>query len=166
MPSAGLSLTQHLSKFSQQNKLWWWGIVHLQALYVYETQLKVTYHVIGLLLAGLVAPGWYTVVSMSVTKATAFDNKIIDGIMVCGEDGSTGMFGLAGTRLALQQADSQVGDHELVLCSWSIGIHLVPRGQGSIDHLEIEGEENLSKSVIPPVKKTFRTREKKKRILE
>lgn len=135
--------------------------MHLQALYVYETQLKVTYHVIGLLLAGLVAPGWYTVVSMSVTKATAFDNKIIDGIMVCGQDGSTGMFGLAGTRLPLQQADSQVGDHELVLGSWSIGIHLVPRRQGSIDHLEIEGEENLSKSVIPLVK-TFRTSEQKK----
>lgn len=64
---------------------------------------------------------------MSIAKATAFHDKIIDGIMVCGEASSTRMFDLARTRLALQQADPQVGDHKLVLGSWSIGIHLVPR---------------------------------------
>lgn len=83
-------------------------------------------HVTGPLLAGIVALGWYTVVSMSIAKATAFDNKIIDGIVVCGQNIITWMFGLAGTRLALQQTDSQVGDHELVLSSRSIGIHRVP----------------------------------------
>lgn len=112
---------------------------------------KITHHVIGLLLAGLVAPGWHTLVSMSIAKTTAFDNKIIDGVVVCGEDGGTRLFGLAGTRLALQQADSQVGDHELVLGSRSVGIHRVPGRQGSVDHLEIRVEdiqENLSKSVL------------------
>lgn len=93
---------------------------------------------------------------MSIAKTTAFDNKIIDGIMVCGEDGCTRMFVLAGTQLALQQTDSQVGDHELVLGSWSIGIHRVPGRQGSIYHLEIEAEETCKKSleicVIPRVK--------------
>lgn len=116
--------------------------MHLQALYVQKIQLKIAHHVTGLLLAGLVAAGWDTVVSMPIAKATAFDNKIIDGIMVCGEYGGTGMFGLAGTRLALQQTDSQVGDHELVLGGWSVGIHGVPWRQGSINHLEIEEEEN------------------------
>lgn len=90
---------------------------------MHKIQLKITHHVIiGLLLAGLVAPGWYTVVSVSIAKATAFDNKVINGVMFCGEDGGTRMFGLAGTRLVLQQPDSQVGDHELVLGGWSIGI--------------------------------------------
>lgn len=65
-------------------------------------------------------------VSMSVAKATALDDKIIDGIVVCGEDGSLQIFGLAGTRLALQQAHSQVGDHELVLGSRPVRIHLTP----------------------------------------
>lgn len=78
-------------------------------------------HVTDLLLVGSVALRWYTVVSMSVAKATAFDNKIVDSIMVGGED--TRMFGLAGTTLALQQTDSQVGDHELVLSSRPVGIH-------------------------------------------
>lgn len=80
-------------------------------------------HVVGLLLAGLEPPGWDTVVSVSITKAAAFDNEIIDGIVVCGENGSIRMFGLAGTLLALQQADSEVGDHELVLGGWSVWIH-------------------------------------------
>lgn len=97
--------------------------MHLQALYVHKIKLKIAHHVAGLLLAGSVAAGWDTVVSVPIAEATAFDNKIIDGIMVCGEDGSTGMFGLAGTRLALQQADSQVGDHELILGGWSVGIY-------------------------------------------
>lgn len=97
-------------------------------------KIQITHHVTGLLLAGIVALGWYTVVSMSIAKTTAFDNKIIDCVMICGQD-STRMFGLAGTWLVLQETDSQVGDHELVLSSWSIGIHRVPGRQGSIDHL-------------------------------
>lgn len=116
---------------------------------VYET---ITYHVIGPLLAGLVAPGFYTVVGMAVAKTTAFDNKVVDRVVVRGEDGISGTFGLAGTRLALQQTDPQVGDHELVLGSRSIGVHLVPRRQGSIDHLEIEEEGSAQKLSFPLVK--------------
>lgn len=126
-PLTDFSLAQHLSKFSQQNKLCkrllQWSIMHLEDVFLHKIQLNIAHHVVGLLLAGLVAPGWCTVVSMSIAKAAAFDNKIIDGIMVRGEESSAGMFGLAGTRLALQQTDSQIGDHELLLSSWSIGIH-------------------------------------------
>ena len=85
--------------------------------------LKIAHHVIGPLLTRFVATGWHTVVSVSIAKAAAFHNKIIDGVMVRGEDGGTRMFGLAGTRLAPQQTDSQVGDHELVLGGRSVGIH-------------------------------------------
>lgn len=88
-------------------------------------------------------------VSMSIAEATPFDNKVIDGIMVCGEGGGARMLRLAGTRLVLQQTNSQVGDHKLVLGRWSIWIHRVPRRQGSIDHLEIEDmHEKLLKSVF------------------
>lgn len=84
-------------------------------------------HAAGLLLGGgFVVSGWYTIVSVTIAKATSFNNKIIDGIMVCGENACTRMFGLAGTRLLLEKTDSQVGDHELVLGSWSKGIHRVP----------------------------------------
>lgn len=133
-------MAQHLGKFSQQKKLCTvsgWGIVHLQAVNVHKTQLETIYHLTGLVLVVSVAPGWHTVVCMSIAKATSFDNKIVDGIMVCVGDGGSRVFGQAGTRLALQQTDSQVGDHKLVLGSWSIRIHLVPGWQGSIDHLEI-----------------------------
>lgn len=88
---------------------------------------------------------------MSVAEAAAFDNKIIYGEMICGEYGSAGVFGLAGARLALQQADSQVGDHELVLSSGSIRIHGLPGRQGAVDHLETQGQgpcENLSIPVL------------------
>jgi len=92
-------------------------------LYFHIIQLRIAHHVVGLLFSGLVALGWYTVVSVSITKTTAFDNKIIDGIVVCGEEGGSRVFGLAGTLLALQQADAQVGDHELVLGGGSIRVH-------------------------------------------
>lgn len=92
-------------------------------------------HVTGLLLAGLVAPGRHTVISVSVAKAAAFHNEIVDCVIVCWELSSIGMFGLAGTRLSLQQTHSQVGDHELILSSRTVRIHRVPGRQGSIDHL-------------------------------
>lgn len=66
-------------------------------------------------------------VGVSVAKAAALDDEIVDGVVVHGEDGSFQIFGLAGTRLALQQAHSQVGDHELVLGSRPVRIHLTPR---------------------------------------
>lgn len=98
-------------------------------------------HVVGLLFSGLVALGWYTVVSVSIAKTTAFDNKIIDGIVVCGEEGGSRVFGLAGTLLALQQTDAQVGDHELVLGGGSIWVHRVPGRQRSVDHLSSGARE-------------------------
>lgn len=146
MLSAELSVAQHPSKFSQQNKLCTvsgWGIAHLQAVNVHKTQLETIYHLTGLVLIVSVAPGWHTLVRMSVAKATSFHNKIIDGIMVCVGDGGSRVFGQAGTRLALQQTDSQVGDHKLVLGGWSIRIHHVPEWQSSIDHLEIRLEQTL-----------------------
>lgn len=115
------------------------SVIHLQA--VQKSQLKLAHHVTGRLIAGLVAPGWDTVVSMSIAKAAAFDNKVVDGVMISGEDSGTRMFGLAGTRLTLQQTDSQVGDHELVLSSRSVRIHRAPGRQGSIDHLKIKGQD-------------------------
>lgn len=125
---------------------------------VYET---ITYHVIGPLLAGLVAPGCYTVVSMAVAKTTAFDNKIVDRVVVRGEGAIRGMFGLAGTRLAPQQTDPQVGDHELVLGSRSKGVHLVPQRQGSVDHLENE-EEGRAQKLLFPVARAKRDSERLK----
>lgn len=85
---------------------------------------------------------WYAVVGVSVAKTAAFDNKIIDGVVVGGQDSSSGMFGLAGTPLLLQQTDPQVGDHELVLSSGAIGIHGKGRRHGSIDHLHEGRREN------------------------
>lgn len=69
------------------------------------------------------AAGWYAVVSMSIAKAAAFDNEIIDGVMICWEDRGFRMFGLARTLLPLQQTHPKVGDHELVLSSGTVGIY-------------------------------------------
>lgn len=80
-------------------------------------------HVADVLCAGKVGTGWFAVVGVSIAKAAAFDYKIIDGVMIRGEGRGTRMLGLAGARLILQQTDSQVGDHELVLSSRAIGIH-------------------------------------------
>lgn len=90
-----------------------------------EHRGQIAHHVAGPLLTVMVAPGRHTVLCVAIAEATAFDDEIVDGIVVCGQ--GAGMFGLAGARLALQQPDSQVGDHELILGSRSIGIHGVPR---------------------------------------
>lgn len=111
--------------------------MQLRAVSSQDPAQKMAHHVVGFLLA----PGRHAVVGMSVAKAAAFHNKIIDGIVVRGEDSTTRMFGLAGTLLALQQTDAQVGDHELVLGGGSIRIHRVPGRQSSIDHLKFGVEE-------------------------
>lgn len=64
------------------------------------------HHVHSPLLLVKVALSCYTVDSVPVAKATAFDNKVIDSEMVGGQDGGTRMFGLAGTPLVLQQMNS------------------------------------------------------------
>lgn len=57
--------------------------------------------------------------------------------MVRGEHGGARLLRLARTRLTLQEADSQVGDHQLVLGGRAERIHLVRGRQRSVDHLEI-----------------------------
>lgn len=111
--------------------------VVLGCLCVHESRGGASHHVAGLLQAGFVASRRHTVLSMSVTQATAFHNKIIDGVMFRGQRGSATLLRLTRTRLTLQEADSQVGDHQAVLGSRSEGIHLVRRRQSSVDHLEI-----------------------------
>lgn len=102
-----------------------------------KTRHLFTHHVVGLLQAGFVAPRRRAAVSVPVTQAAAFHNKIIDGVMVCGERGGGGVLRLTQTRLTLQETDSQVGDHQLVLGGRTEGIHLVRGRQSSVDHLDI-----------------------------
>lgn len=115
------------------------------------------HHVADVLCAGKVGTGRFAVVGVSIAKAAAFDYKIIDGVMIRGEGRGTRMLGLAGARLNLQQTDSQVGDHELVLSSRAIGIHWVPGWQGSVDHLEDEGQHMWKppKTSLTSIKKTI-----------
>lgn len=119
-------------------------------LSVHEARGGVTHHVVGLLQAGFVASRRHTVVSMPITQATAFHNKIIDGVMFRGERGGARLLHLTRTRLTLQETDSQVGDHQLVLGSRSERIHLVRGRQSSVDHLEIGVKVTLTNLFFSP----------------
>lgn len=94
--------------------------VHLQILQ------RVTHHVCSPLLTGSEARRWDTLVGMSVAQAAALDDEVVDGVVVCRKGGSLQVFGLAWARLAPQQPHSQVGDHELVLGSRPVRVHLPP----------------------------------------
>lgn len=85
------------------------------------------YHVTGLLWACFIAPGWHAVISMSVAQAAAFNNEIVDSVVVHWKNSRSRMFGPARALLSLQETNSQVGDRELVLSSQPVGIHRAPR---------------------------------------
>lgn len=71
-----------------------------------------SYHVVGPISDGLVTQSRDTLLGVAVTGAAALHYQVVNGKMLGGEmlARSVEVFGLAGTRLVLQQANSDVGD--------------------------------------------------------
>lgn len=122
--------------------------VHLRVLHGAGPKKEVTHHVSGPLLAGWEPWRRDALVGVSVAQAAAFDDEVVDGVVVGGEGGGLQVFGLAGARLAPQQPHSQVGGHEPVLGSRPVRVHLPPGRQGSVDHLARSRGEGRSVRVF------------------
>lgn len=71
-----------------------------------------SYHVVGPISDGLVTKSRDTLLCVAVTGAAALHYQVVNGKMLGGEMvmRSVEVFGLARTRLVLQQANSDVGD--------------------------------------------------------
>lgn len=92
---------------------------------------------VGAVSDGLVAQSRDTLLGVAVTGAAALHYQVIDGKMLGGKRfvRSRAVFGLARTRLMPQQADSDVGDFQLLLSLVSERIQGLPLWKAAVDHL-------------------------------
>lgn len=110
-----------------------------------------SYHVVGPISDGLVAQGRDTLLGVAVTGAAALHYQVVNGKMLGGEmlACSFEVFGLARTRLVLQQANSDVGDFELLLALVSERIQGFPLWKATVDHLSQRERDQMGKPSIP-----------------
>lgn len=96
-----------------------------------------SYHVVGPISDGLVTQSRDTLLGVAVTGAAALHYQVIDGKVLGGQRcvWSGEVFGLARTRLMPQQANSDVGDFELLLTLVSKRIQGLPLWKAAVDHL-------------------------------
>lgn len=78
-----------------------------------------------------------TLLGVSVAEAASLHYQVVDGKVLGGERTvcSGEVFGLARTRLALQQSDSDVGHPQLLLTLRPERIQGLPLWEGTVDHL-------------------------------
>lgn len=90
----------------------------------------------------LVARRWHTLFGVSVAEAAPLHDQVVDGEVAGGKilvrRGE--VFGLARTRLALQQANPDVGHPELLLTLLPERIEGLPLWKAAIDHLAVREE--------------------------
>lgn len=96
-----------------------------------------SYHMVGAISDGLVPQGRDALLGVAVTGAAALHYQVINGKVLGGKRlvGGAEVFGLAGTRLMPQQANSDVGDFQLLLALVSEGIQGLPLWKAAVDHL-------------------------------
>lgn len=104
-----------------------------------------SYHVVGAVSDWLVARRWHTLFGMSVAEAAPLHDQVIDGEVAGGKIFVHGgeVFGLARTRLALQQANPDVGHPELPLTLLPERIEGLPLWKAAIDHLVVREESKI-----------------------
>lgn len=92
---------------------------------------------------GSVTQGGDTLLRVAVAGAAALHYQVVNGKMsggkriVCGGE----VFGLARARLMLQQANSDVGDFQLLLTLVSKRIQGLPLWKAAVDHLWARGRD-------------------------
>lgn len=95
---------------------------------------------------GLVPRRRNTLLGVSVTEAASLHDQVVDGkvsggkVFVCRGE----VFGLARTRLALQQPDSDVGHPQLLLALRPERIQGFPFWERTVDHLLVREGDLLS----------------------
>lgn len=96
-----------------------------------------SYHMVGAISDGLVPQGRDALLGVAVTGAAALHDQVINGKVLAGKRlvGGAEVFGLAGTRLMPQQANSDVGDFQLLLALVSEGVQGLPLWKAAVDHL-------------------------------
>lgn len=97
---------------------------------------------------GLVPRRRNTLLGVSVTEAASLHDQVVDGkvsggkVFVCRGE----VFGLARTRLALQQPDSDVGHPQLLLALRPEWIQGLPFWERTVDHLLVrEGRSAVTR---------------------
>lgn len=106
----------------------------------------VSHHVVGPVSDGLVPRSRNTLLGVSVTEAASLHYQVVDGkvsggrVLVCRVE----VFGLARTRLTLQQPDSDVGHPQLLLALRPERIQGFPLWQRAVDHLLVREGDLLS----------------------
>ena len=106
----------------------------------------VSHHVVGPVSDGLVPRSRDTLLGVSVTEAASLHYQVVDGkvsggrVLVCRGE----VFGLARTRLTLQQPDSDVGHPQLLLALRPERIQGFPLWQRAVDHLLVREGDLLS----------------------
>lgn len=119
--------------------------------------MLLSYHMVGPVSDGLVPRSGNTLLGVSVTEAASLHYQVIDGEVlrrksfVCGGE----VFGLAGTRLPLQQSDSDVGHPQLLLALHPERIQGLPLWEGTVDHLLVRERDLLSHFIVKELQKLF-----------
>lgn len=92
----------------------------------------------------LVAWCWDALLGVAVAEAAALHNQVVDGKVAGGEVlvGGAKVLGLAGTRLALQQADPDIGEAQLALGGLAKRVQGLPLWEGTVNHLRERGAES------------------------
>ena len=86
-----------------------------------------------------------TLIGVPVAEAAALHDEVINGEVLGGRGSNGGIFGLAGTGLALLQTYAHVGHPQLLLACYPIWVKSFPLGEGTIDHLSINQSNSQSK---------------------
>lgn len=101
---------------------------------------------VGAVSDGLVPRCRNALLGVSVTEAASLHDQVVDGKVAGGKSfvGGGEVFGLAGTRLALQQSDSDVGHPQLLLALHPERIQGLPLWEGAVDHLLVRERNPMS----------------------
>lgn len=99
--------------------------------------MLLSYHMVGPVSDRLVPRCRNTLLGVSVTEAASLHYQVIDGKVLGGKSFMCRceVFGLARTRLMLQQSDSDVGHPQLLLALLAKWIQGLPLWEGTVDHL-------------------------------
>lgn len=100
-----------------------------------------SYHVLSPVSDWPVARRRHTLLGVAIAEAAALHDQVVDGEVAGGQVpvGGTEVLGLTGTRLALQQADPDVGEAELALGLLAKRVQGLPLWKGAVDHLRERG---------------------------
>lgn len=104
-----------------------------------------THHVVSSVPDRAVAGRGDTLLGVPVAEAAALHDEVINGEVLGGRGSNGGIFGLAGTGLALLQTDAHVGHPQLLLACHPIRVKRFPLGEGTVDHLSINQSNSQSK---------------------